>query len=61
MNYSDVLFYLFFKKRFICLFERAKSMIRGGAEGDTPGAGSQIWDSILGLQDHHLSRRQTLN
>ena len=59
---------LFFFKDIIYLFDRERDSQReskhkqGGAEEE---AGSQqrslIWGSILGIWDHALSRRQTLN
>ena len=49
---------------FIYLFMRDTHTHRGRDTGRGRSrlhAGSPMWDSILGLQDHTLSRRQTLN
>jgi len=52
---------LFFFKDFIYLFERAREG-EGQREKQTPRqTGSPMWDPIPGLQDHDLSRRQSLN
>jgi len=61
-------FSFFFFKDFVCLFERermretAHERGEGQREKQTPcRAGSPMRDSIPGLQDHDLSRRQSLN
>jgi len=44
------------------MIEREHERVEGQREKQTPcWAGSPMWDSILGLQDHDLSRRQSLN
>ena len=49
------MFFIFFKILFIDWW-------RGGAEGEAgSNAGSLMWDSIPGPQDHALSQRQVLN
>ena len=63
-----LLFFFIFFKDFIYLFERERMRERahergeGQREEQTPcRAGSPMRDSIPGLQDHDLSRRQSLN
>ena len=54
---------LFFFKDFVYLFMRDRERGRDtGRERSGLHAGSPVWwDSILGLQDHALGQRQTLN
>ena len=53
-----------FFKDFIYLFMKDTEGERGrdtGRRRSRLHAGSPMWDSILGLQDHALGRRQALN
>ena len=51
-----------FFKDFIYLFMRdTQREAETGRGRSRLHAGSPMWDSILGLQDHALGRRQTLN
>ena len=51
-------FFLFLKIFFFIYSERGRDTGRGRSRLHE---GSPMWDSIWGLQDHTLSRRQTLN
>ena len=51
---------IYFFKYFIYLFMRNTGRDIGNGKSRLP-AGSLMWDLILGLQDHDLSQRQTLN
>ena len=56
-----LIFYLFIHDR---QTERKRERERGRNTGRGRSrlhAGSPMWDSILGLQDHALGQRQTLN
>ena len=56
--------HLNFFKDFIYVLEREREAGGGAEENErqTPhSAGSPVWGSILGLWDHDLSQRQTLN
>ena len=62
-----ILFFYFLKILFIYSFmkdterERERERRDTGRGGSRLHAGSPMWDSIPGLQDHALSRRQMLN
>ena len=62
-----ILFYFIFKDFIYSLMrdtqrEREKERGRDTDRGrNRPHAGSPIWDSIPGLQDHALGQRQALN
>ena len=56
--------YSFFKRFYSFIHKRHTERVGGEAETqaeDRPHARSQTWDSILGLQDHALGRRQVSN
>ena len=60
-GFSFILY--FFKRFYLFMHERHREKGRdtGRERGSTLHAGSLMWDSIPGLQDHALSQRQMLN
>ena len=56
------IFVIFFKRFYLFIHERHRETeAETGRERSRLHAGSLMWDSIPGLQDHTLSRRQMLN
>ena len=54
--------HLFFLKIYLFIYDRERSLpLYLGGERSRLHAGSPMWDSILGLQDHTLGQRQALN
>ena len=51
---------IFFKRFYLFIHERHRERGRGRDTNRLP-AGSPMWDSIPGLQDHDMSQRQMLN
>ena len=58
---GEIIVYFYFLKDFIYLIMRAREReAETGRERSRLHAGSPMWDSILGLQDEALGRRQAL-